>query len=198
MWIFTRYGFFSIACARQTDRTLDPDKVMVRARRKQHLQSLQSRFSAIAASAIVTLPDRDYRYRIIVPKKDWSAIMTALAEEQTWSNFKNETARFQGAGGSDYVNALHHVWDVMYGFQRSERQRALVERADDGAITNAEDLTADDLAEEKVLCPACRRKVFASWPEGWDGHAGYACGIAGDTPEERKANFKERYRRLFR
>ena len=41
-------------------------------------------------------------------------------------------------------------------------------------------------------------KVFVSWPEGWDGHAGYACVVGGATPEKRKANFKFRYRYLFR
>jgi DNA-3-methyladenine glycosylase I len=39
--------------------------------------------------------------------------------EQTWSNFKNEAARFQGKAGADYVHALHEVWSVMYRLQES-------------------------------------------------------------------------------
>lgn len=54
------------------------------------------------------------------------------------------------------------------------------------------------LAQERVLCPACGRKTFAAWPEGWDGYAGWNCTIEGATPEERKANYKRRFGRLFR
>jgi hypothetical protein len=198
MWLFTRYGFFSIACGRAADGSVDPQTIMIRGRRKAHLEALQSRFPAIAAVRIVTLVERDYRYRLIVAKTAWVAVMTALAEEQEWSNFKNEAARFRGSDGSAYVNALHRVWDVMYGLQRSERQRTLIERSPDGVITNAADLTADDLSERKVLCPACNRKLFVSWPEGWDAHAAHACEIDGATAEERKANFKQRFLRLFR
>jgi hypothetical protein len=44
------------------------------------------------------------------------------------------------------------------------------------------------------LCPACQQKRFARWPWGWDGHAAHSCtGVAGDTPEERKRIYRERY-----
>jgi len=46
MWIFSRQGFFSIACADKpgSGRKIDPDTVMVRARLKAHLQNLKNRF----------------------------------------------------------------------------------------------------------------------------------------------------------
>jgi hypothetical protein len=198
MWLFTRYGFYSVACASKPSGALDPDTLMIRGRRKAHLQKLQARFPLIADAEIVSLQNRDYRYRIIVPKDEWLKIITEMAREQTWSNFKSEAAQFQGTDGSEYVDAMHRVWDMMYGLQRSENQRLLVQRSADGAITNADELDAADIATERVLCPACHKKVFASWPEGWDGHAGYACIIGGETPEERKAAFKQRFRRLFR
>ena len=63
MWIFTRYGFFSIACASKTDGTIDPDKVMVRARLHEHLVSLKYRFpdSELGKAAILSWDGRDYR-----------------------------------------------------------------------------------------------------------------------------------------
>lgn len=74
-----------------------------------------------------------------------------------------------------------------------------VRRDADGAILNATDLSADDVVGERVLCPGCRQKVFVSWPEGWDAHAAHRCsGVAGRTPEERKASFKDRFGHLFR
>ncbi|HXB67022.1 MAG TPA: hypothetical protein VNY05_02195 [Candidatus Acidoferrales bacterium] len=120
MWIFTRYGFFSIACARRPNGSLDAQTVMVRSRRRSHLQNLKSHFREIATAEVVALPKRDYRYRLILPKTVWATIIAALADEQEWSNFKNEAARFQGAVGADYVHALHEVWEVMYNLQESE------------------------------------------------------------------------------
>ena len=68
MWLFTRYGFYSIACARKSDNSIDPKLVMIRARLLPHLKNLQQRFPALAEVEVVTLPARDYLYRLIVPK----------------------------------------------------------------------------------------------------------------------------------
>jgi hypothetical protein len=126
MWLFTRYGFYSVACADKTDKKdgpLDPATMMVRARRKSHLQALQKRFAQLEASEIVVLKGRDYRYRLFVGKDLWARIVAELASEQTWSNFKNEAARFGGSGSSDYVHALHEVWATMNDLQRQEPKR---------------------------------------------------------------------------
>jgi hypothetical protein len=58
MWIFTRYGFYSIACASKPDGSLDSQSVMVRARCIDHLRSLQKRFPALAVGNILELPNR--------------------------------------------------------------------------------------------------------------------------------------------
>jgi hypothetical protein len=65
--------------------------------------------------------DCDYGYRLIVAKSLWVEVLTELAEEQAWSNFKNEAARRQGALGNIYVRALHQVWEIMYRLQESGR-----------------------------------------------------------------------------
>ena len=117
MWLFTRYGFYSIACARNSDGSINPNLVMIRARRRAHLKALQQRFRDLVDLEMVTLPHRDYRYRLIATKGIWGQILNDLAQEQEWSNFKNEVARFQGTGGSRYVDALHKVWAVMHNLQ---------------------------------------------------------------------------------
>jgi hypothetical protein len=96
MWIFVRYGFYSIASASKPDGSIDGETVMVRARSKDHLQNLPDRFSALADAEIVAMPNRDYRYRLITPKRVWVPILAELAEEQDWSNFKNEGRRISG------------------------------------------------------------------------------------------------------
>jgi uncharacterized protein (DUF433 family) len=79
-------------------------------------------------------------------------------------------------------------------------QRSLLPRYDrSGAILNAEELRADQVVGHRVVCPGCRRLVFKSWPEGWDGHAAGPCrGLTGKTPDARKAEFKTKFGGLFR
>ena len=55
-------------------------------------------------------------------------------------------------------------------------------RDTNGVIVNAIELTVDDVVQERVLCPACRQKVFAMWPGGWDAHSAAPCaGLSGIT-----------------
>jgi len=121
MWIFTRYGFFSIACASKTDGTIDPDNLMVRARLHEHLVSLRDRFpdSEIGKAEILSWDGRDYKYRIIVSKVAWVGALTEMAAEHTWSNFKNEASKFSRAKkmAHAYVDSLHQIWEVMYRLQ---------------------------------------------------------------------------------
>ena len=70
-----------------------------------------------------------------------------------------------------------------------------------GYITNAGDLTANQVANQKVLCPAGCGHPFEKWPCGWDRHAESprTCnGVAdGNTEKKRKRAFKEKYLCLF-
>jgi hypothetical protein len=113
-------GSIAIACASKSDGSLDNQSVTVGARCIAHLRSLQKRFPALAVGDILELPNRDYRYRLIIPKASWTAIIGELAQEQEWSNFKNEAAKYQGKSGRGYVAALHDVWGVMYQLQQNE------------------------------------------------------------------------------
>jgi hypothetical protein len=93
---------------------------MVRARCIAHLRSIQKRFPALAVGKILELPNHDYRYRLVISKACWTKIVSELAQEQEWSNFKDETAKYQGTSGRGYVRALHDVWAVMKRLQRDE------------------------------------------------------------------------------
>jgi hypothetical protein len=128
MWLFTRYGFYSIACARKPDGSIDREQVMIRARRIAHLENLQARFPALSAAEVLTLPNRDYGYRVIVPKGLWAGFASELAQEQEWSNSKCEAEKRQGEAGVDYIRALHNVWHVMSTLQESEYRPAPLER----------------------------------------------------------------------
>jgi hypothetical protein len=122
MWHFTKYGFFSAVCARQGDgrhgRPVDPDRIMVRARVRGHLEALKERFAELLADCeIKAFPGSDYAFRIFVDKAVWSQVLVGLNEELDYDNFKSEVARFQGRAGAAYEHSLREVWSVMHRLQ---------------------------------------------------------------------------------
>jgi hypothetical protein len=115
MWIFTKYGFFSIVCAREgfgePGQQVDPQRVIVRSRSREQLERLKNRFSELAALPIVSFPGADYPVRLFVEKTVWANIVRELADEMDYDNFK----RMVMAAGKDlkYQRALHEVWEIM-------------------------------------------------------------------------------------
>ena len=121
MWLFTKYGFYSVVCARQGDggygQPIDENRLMGRARLQQHLEALSTRFPALLGDArILAFPGSDYAFRIFVPKTAWVTVAAELTEEIAYDNFKAEVAR--GSAGDDYEAALHEVWSIMNRRQR--------------------------------------------------------------------------------
>jgi hypothetical protein len=104
MWIFTRYGFFSVAASKKD--------MMVRARALKHLEGLKKRFPVLKDYPVVYLPERDYQFRIVVPKQVWVEVLAKIASEQTWSNVKDEVRKF--TGDPIYMKAMHEVWELMF------------------------------------------------------------------------------------
>src|SRR6056297_1051824 len=112
MWIFTKYGFYSAVCARQGDgsygQPVDPDRIMVRARIKAHLESLIAAFpEELATAEIKAFPGTDYAYRIFIPKQVWSKVLAALSDDLDYDNFKAAVSKHQGHNA--YEHALHEV-----------------------------------------------------------------------------------------
>ena len=123
MWVFTKHGFFSAVCARTGDGThgqpVDPDRIMVRARLRGHLEALKERFpSMLGDSDVREFAGTDYAFRIFVAKRVWSEVLAALAQDTDYDNFKSEVARHQGRAEEAYERALHDVWSVMFRLQR--------------------------------------------------------------------------------
>ena len=91
---------------------------MIRARVRGHLEALQARFpTQLATTEVSETPDTDYRYRMFVDKAVWTPVLVGLSEEMEYDNFKSEVARHQGAAETNYEQALHDVWSVMYQLQ---------------------------------------------------------------------------------
>src|SRR6266851_8735166 len=123
MWIFTKHGFFSAVCARKGDgkhgQPVNPDRIMVRARVRGHLEALKKRFPDLLGPCVIQQSaETDYAYRVFVQKSAWVRVLAGLAEETDYDNFKSVVARHQGKAGAAYENSLHEVWSVMHRLQK--------------------------------------------------------------------------------
>jgi hypothetical protein len=123
MWIFTKHGFFSAVCARQGNgkhgQPVDPDRIMVRARVRGHLDALKKRFPDLLGGCdIQDSAGTDYAYRLVIQKSEWMKVLAALAEETEYDNFKSEVVEHQGKAGAAYEHSLHEVWSVMHRLQK--------------------------------------------------------------------------------
>lgn len=123
MWIFTKHGFFSAVCARQGDgkrgQTVEPARIMVRARVRGHLDALKQQFPDLLGKCeIQDSAGTDYAFRVFVQKSAWMQVLSGLAEETDYDNFKTEVAHHQGRAGAAYEASLHDVWSVMRQLQK--------------------------------------------------------------------------------
>ena len=88
-------------CARQGDgkqgQPIDTTRLMVRARVRGHLEALKKRWpDHLGLCDIRTFAGTDYAFRMFVDKYVWSRVLSELALETDYDNFKSEVARHQG------------------------------------------------------------------------------------------------------
>lgn len=104
MWLFTRYGFFSVS-------SFDKRRVAIRARARKHLEQLRHRLPFLKKYDILEDSLTDYRWRIIIPRNIWVDAVLTITVEQRWPNFKAEAHRF--CPDVRYDDCLSHIWGVM-------------------------------------------------------------------------------------
>jgi hypothetical protein len=123
MWLFTKHGYISAVCARQGNgehgQPVDPHRLGLRFRRRQHLENLQRRFPDVLGSLPVwESATADYRYRLFVPKPVWVQVASDLAAEVDYADFKRSTHDFPGK--DEYEQRLLEIWNVMAQSQADE------------------------------------------------------------------------------
>ncbi len=153
MWLMTKYGFFSVVCARRgkgKSVKVDEKLLMVRARDLDHIERLKRRFSTeLGSYKVKESPRNDYRFRIFVPRKVWLGVARALAADIDYGNFKGEAQRAQGKDGDAYVDMLHDIWSIAYRAQSNKYGPGIYDRPKSGEETG--DLPfPDDAPEEDV------------------------------------------------
>ena len=104
MWLFTKNSFVSAVQHRQ-----QPHNVLVRAREKSHLARL---FPEIP---IQEDTEADYRYRLVVPKKEFAKIVSDyIMQSLDYDNFKAA----QDVDDPAWTRFLHAVWTEGLRLQR--------------------------------------------------------------------------------
>ena len=121
MWIFTRYGFYSVV--EKAKREGGGSEVHVRSRVREQLEDLCGLCSGLEAEgmapeAIEEGTATDYRYRVRLGREAWEQVAAKLAQDLDYSNFKGEVHRRGAAKISAaydaYQDQLYSVYQDMF------------------------------------------------------------------------------------
>ncbi len=112
MWIFNEDGFFSTVVDRD-----DPTVLAVRSRDGMSLVNFCKVVGLDYKSDLVETRERDYPWRVRVPKEVWVRYMETKASELDYVDFKSHmTERYQvGKFQLKQLKTLGEIWALMYG-----------------------------------------------------------------------------------
>ena len=116
MWVFTSKGFLSAVQHRA-----NKDRVMIRARRKEHLEAT---ICKEVNEQVFETEYADYRFRITVSKVEFSDFLVGQVKAIDYDNFKNSIPESE----NQYHDACLKVWGALYATQDGTE---LYEQADD-------------------------------------------------------------------
>lgn len=163
--------------------------MQVRARVQVHLENLIGRFPFLADAEIEETPDRDYLFRIFIPREVWVQLSACLADDVTYDNFKNECARAMAMQTRGYTAALHDVWGVMNDVQRKVHGRGLYARpffplsataASTGAVpARAADPQDTGAPSKKKQGKKCKKRKKRKMAKG--ARARQSTGVSSDS-----------------
>ena len=114
MWLFTKYGFYSIVRAPAADGQ-PLDTMAIRARRIEDLEALRS---FVPIGHIVKTPERDYPFRCFLTPGECSAMLSDMGETIDYENFKEKIST-----QSRFRARLYGViWTVMQNLEVRQRK----------------------------------------------------------------------------
>lgn len=117
MWLFTRYGFFSVVQHKN-----NPDLVIVRARERRDIKWLENFINEARAdipshlmATVQETANSDYRFRIVATREEYQDLLKHLGDELDYTNFKDTVH-----GDPVRDNAYTEVWQTMRNFQATK------------------------------------------------------------------------------
>jgi hypothetical protein len=113
MWIFSRYGFFSVV--NKLDEGQPQDRpLQIRSRWTNHLQRLGEAFPHLAKPVKVDRASDYAPERIYASADDFAKVLDGMARKIDYGNFKGFMDRDRMFGMDGFAHALHEVWSVVY------------------------------------------------------------------------------------
>lgn len=120
MWLMTTNGFLS--AVQHSD---DDDMVVIRGRVKNDVRHLAQYvvgaegLAVDAESLIVSYPQADYPWRVIVSKATWAGYVQQQAQAVDYFNFKTAVGGL-GLPGRHHADAYHDVWVDLLALERTD------------------------------------------------------------------------------
>lgn len=112
MWLCFNNAFVSAVAHHE-----QPDLLVVRARMKEHLENL---FPGMK-DKIIMAPERDYRWRVLVDRKQFADLVASHIEEISYTNFKDSVKD----------DELHDMYSTWWGdhYQLQARHDPVIRRS---------------------------------------------------------------------
>lgn len=110
MWIFAKFGFFSVVQKPGTDY------LTVRTRVRQDLDNLRDRYLP-QLSEVQGHAGTDYQWRATVSHQDFADAIGRITSDIHYPNFKSEVARNEG---QSRAHCYGKVWEILYQLSESE------------------------------------------------------------------------------
>lgn len=121
MWVQLVHspGHFSVVLARRPNGQPDPDLVMVRARRREHLAGLVGNHASLASAKILATRGTDYPVRLVIPRETWANVLRDEALAVDYTNVKGALDAKLGVG-DPLAAAMHAAWGVFRGMDERD------------------------------------------------------------------------------
>lgn len=113
MWLFTKYGFYSVVKKKYADQV---KPFQIRARKLDDLLNLKLHVNL--TEEVIETKHADYHYRLVIDEEELNAIIKFTVDNIDYDNFKNEVGRQENQ--RDKLVSYHKIWDVMYGYQTND------------------------------------------------------------------------------
>ena len=121
MWlILSQVGFLSVVVPRnQRTGEVEHDRLMIRARKREHLELLRSQHEVLMGVRILRSPNHaDYRWRVLVPRRAFAEVMREIAERLDVTNVKSDAHVHEAETGREFVSAMHACHALFARLQR--------------------------------------------------------------------------------
>lgn len=117
MWLFTKYGFFSVVQHKSRNGL-----VLIRAMEKSDIEWVRDFINEGCDTTpchVEESPVNDYRFRIVATREEYQDLLKHLGDELDYTNFKDTIH-----GDPVRDNAYTEVWQTMRNFQATKARPA--------------------------------------------------------------------------